>query len=98
MKMKYNTAQRVFIVKNYTKTPKVSQVQSAYRVNYKVKRAPSRRAILYNNAKLDKTGAVVHTPPQEAKNIAEAPKRQKCLKIVDRRKSRFVNQKTVQCR
>ena len=91
--MKYNTAHRVFIVKNYTKTPKVSQVQSAYRVNYKDKRAPSRRAILYNNAKLDKP-----YPPQEAKNIAEAPKRQKCLKIVDRRKCRFVNQKTVQCR
>ena len=65
--MKYNTAQRVFIVKNYTKTPKVSQVQSAYRVNYKDKRAPSRRAILYNNAKLDKTGAVVHTPLKKPK-------------------------------
>lgn len=65
--MKYDTEKRVFMVKNYIKTPTVSQVQSAYRVKYKVKRAPSRSAILHNKAKLEKNGAVVHIPIKKPK-------------------------------
>ena len=60
MRMKYSTKERVFIVKEYTKKPNIASVQKAWRSHFKVKTAPSRQAILYNNAKFNKSGAVVH--------------------------------------
>ena len=49
MRMKYSTKERVFIVKEYTKKANISSVQSTWRSHFKVKTAPSRSVILYNN-------------------------------------------------
>ena len=65
--MKYNTRQRLFIVKEYTKTSRYSRVQSAWQSSNPGKSVPSRSCILYNVDKLDKTGAVVHIPLKKPK-------------------------------
>ena len=67
MRMKYSTEERVFIVKEYTKKANIASVQSAWRSHFKVKTAPSRSAILYNNDKLNKSGSVLHIPLKKPK-------------------------------
>lgn len=65
--MKYNTAERLFMFIEYTKKQNVIEVQRAWRSTFKVKTAPDRGTILYNVAKLEKSGSVVHLPLKKPK-------------------------------
>lgn len=80
--MKYNTRQRLFIAKEYTKSSRYSRVQSAWRSSNPGKSVPSRSCILYNVAKHDKTGAVVHIPLKKPKISSKRENAKNVLKLL----------------
>ena len=82
MRMKYSTEERVFIVKEYTKKANIASVQSAWRSHFKVKTAPSRSAILYNNDKLNKSGSVLHIPLKKPKISEKRLNAKNCIQLL----------------
>ena len=63
--MLYNIKQRAFFVQKYHQNPSVVGVQRAYKLHFKTKKCPSRKAILHHVVKFHETGSVVHIPPKK---------------------------------
>ena len=61
--MKYEIMQRVFLVKKYYELKSVTQVQRAWRAEYKTKDTPGRNVIINLISNFEKTGSVQPLPP-----------------------------------
>ena len=68
--MKYNIAERVFLVKKFYEFKQIILVQSAWKSEFSKPDAPSRSVIMNIISNFEKTGSVGHVPPKP-KNPSE---------------------------
>ena len=64
LKMKYNLAQRVFLVKYVYELKYISLVQRDFRTEYSKYGTPSHSAIKNILSNFEKPGSAVHVPPK----------------------------------